>query len=149
MRTSWFRLSIFVFRFSRFRENLENQTRGAKIVSIDKIKLIQNENLIVLILLIAGIALAVMGVQTYQNLRRASIFSAWKYLPTMIGTESAMLYFALALASFTAGYFVWKTIVKKKISISVDFGETGGWLAPLADGFIFYREFVADLFSAY
>ncbi|MCB0596165.1 MAG: hypothetical protein H6557_21390 [Lewinellaceae bacterium] len=67
------------------------------------------KNLIVLILLIAGIALAVMGVQTYQESSASlNLLGMEISANDESGQRSAMLYFALALASLAAGYFVWK-----------------------------------------
>ena len=67
------------------------------------------KNLIVLILLIAGIALAVMRVQTYQESSASlNLLGMEISANDESGQRSAMLYFALALASLAAGYFVWK-----------------------------------------
>ena len=67
------------------------------------------KNLIILILLIAGIVLVIMGIQTYQESSASlNLLGMEISAKDESGQRSAMLYFILALASLAAGYFVWK-----------------------------------------
>ncbi|MEZ5042102.1 MAG: hypothetical protein R2828_19550 [Saprospiraceae bacterium] len=67
------------------------------------------KKMLVAILLIAGIGMAIMGINTFQestanlNLLGLEISASDKS-----GQQSAMLYFGLALASLAGSYLVWK-----------------------------------------
>lgn len=72
-------------------------------------KIIVMKNLIVVILLIAGIVLAFYGIQTYQeSSANLEVLGMELSANDKSGQRSAIMYFALALASLAGGYFVWK-----------------------------------------